>query len=203
MGKIEDDKAKYTVIAENLQVLRNDTNDEFDKLKKELVTERDEIKDINDARAKARADMTMWRKQWKVRTGKDATNEDIRRNPSDESRTCEKLDRQMKEKVNIVNIASARVMDLRQEIEDLDFHLQIANDRKKRGVSKERRPFKKQYMIVDTKLEAHDTDSPATKDQQQKENGDATADGQSQKRLASAIRKKRVGSSNSNVSFAE
>ena len=206
--QLEEDKALFAMIAKNLDKMRANLATEFERIKKELYSEKGEIQRISENRSRAKKTFNNWKRQWRQKHGREASRADMTANPSRDWQDFDELDTLMREKAELVTSTTAELMDMRQEMEDMDYHLKIARERSKRGVSKERRLFKQKYMNIDDGVNNYENGNSGIGkvEDRESENTINEIDFQAPAiRLTSAMRKKggeRLGSV-SNVSFAD
>merc|ERR1711916_123760 len=115
--------------------------------KEHLSSARDDITILQEEKKVAKLNLAQWRRQWKEKKGVEPSKEEIHVHCKD-FHIANDLDVKMKNKLGEMNHDSGAMLELKQEMDDIDYYIKVAHQRSLRGVSRENRRFPEKYIDV-------------------------------------------------------
>ena len=154
VNKVIEDRKLFNVIGRNLEIHKKNSIETFYKMKEHLSSARDDIKALQEEKKLAKLNLAQWRRQWKETKGEEPSKEETHVH-SKEFHISNELDSKIKNKLAEMNQDSSSMLDLKHEMDEIDYYIKIAQNRSVRGVSRENRRFPDKYIDVTEPPDTH------------------------------------------------
>ena len=126
-------------------------------MKEQLSSSREDIKVLQEEKKVAKLSLAQWRRQWKESKGIEPSKGEINIH-SKEYHVANDLEGKIMNKLTEMNQYSSTMLDLKQEMDEIDYYIKIAHDRSTRGVSRENRRFPDKYIdLTEPPADHHST----------------------------------------------